>query len=113
MRACLRPARTVKSARAEAAPARPPALLPLARALAHQRLQLGDRPLDLRLPRAARRDPAVGVLQLAARRPQLAPPPRGDPRGAAPLGPSAPQPQREAGQPGRLCGLGAETQRTR
>src|SRR5438874_2182763 len=112
MRACLRPARTVKSARAEAAPARPPALLPLARALAHQRLQLGDRPLDLRLPRAARRDPAVGLLELAERLLELAAQPRGERQVVEPLGLVALPPEGEAGQALRLFGIGVEAQRT-
>src|SRR5207253_8182897 len=64
--------------RPEATPARPPALLPLARPLAHQGLQLRDRPLDLGLPRAARRDQAVGVLELAERLLELAAQPRGE-----------------------------------
>src|SRR2546427_341547 len=112
MRACLRPARTAKSARAEAAPARPPALLPLARTLAHQRLQLGDRPLDLRLPRAARRDPAVGLLELAERLLELAAQPRGERQVVEPLGLVALPPEGEAGQALRLFGIGVESQRT-
>src|SRR5436305_1100440 len=86
-------------------PARPPALLPLARALAHQRLQLGDRPLDLRLPRAARRDPAVGLLELAERLLELAAQPRGERQVVEPLGLVALPPEGEAGQALRLFGI--------
>src|SRR5436309_14825799 len=111
MRACLRPARTAKSARAEAAPARPPALLPLTRTLAHQRLQLGDRPLDLRLPRAARRDPAVGLLELAERLLELAAQPRGERQVVEPLGLVALAPEGDAGQALCLVGVGVEAER--
>src|SRR2546425_9000820 len=112
MRACLRPARTVKSARAEAAPARPPALLLLARSRAHQRLQPGDRPLDLRLPRADRRVPAVGLLELAERLLELAPQPGGERQVIEALGLVALAPEGEAGQALRLFGIGVEAQRT-
>src|SRR6266478_6462175 len=117
MRACLRPARTRRqvsgcSAQAEAAPARAPALLPLARALAHQRLQLRDRLLDLRLPPAARRDQAVGVLELAERLLELAPQPRGERQVVEALGLVALPPEGEAGQALRLFGIGVEAQRT-
>src|SRR2546428_1898398 len=114
MRACLRPPRTRRQAsgQAEAAPARAAALLPLARALAHQRLQLGDRPLDPRLPRAARRDPAVGLLELAERLLELAPQPGGERQVIEALGLVALAPEGEAGQALRLFGIGVEAQRT-
>src|SRR5438093_3890547 len=114
MRACLRPPRTRRQASgpAEAAPARPPALLPLARALAHQRLQLRDRLLDLRLPPAARRDAAVGLLELAERLLQLAAQPRGERQVVEALGLVALPPEGEAGQAMRFFGIGVEAQRT-
>src|SRR5439155_11390012 len=100
------------SAHAEAAPARAPALLPLARALAHQRLQLRDRLLDLRLPPAARRDAAVGLLELAERLLQLAAQPRGERQVVEALGLVALPPEGEAGQAMRFFGIGVEAQRT-
>src|SRR5438093_380947 len=114
MPACLRPPRTRRQASgpAEAAPARPPPLLPLARALAHQRLQLRDRLLDLRLPPAPRCDQAIGVLELAERLLQLAAQPRGERQVVEALGLAALPPEGEAGQALRLFGIGIEAERT-
>src|SRR5205823_159871 len=83
-----------------------------ARALAHQRLQLRDRLLDLRLPPAARRDAAVGLLELAERLLQLAPQPRGERQVVEALGLVALPPEGEAGQALRFFGVGVEAQRT-
>src|SRR5438445_2460395 len=113
MRAGLRPPRTRRQASgpAEAAPARPSPLLPLARALAHQRLQLRDRLLDLRLPPAPRRDQAIGVLELAERLLQLAAQPRGERQVVEALGLVALAAEGEAGQALRLLGIGVEAER--
>src|SRR2546426_2720282 len=113
MRAGLRPPRTRRQASgpAEAAPARPSPLLPLARALAHQRLQLRDRLLDLRLPPAARRDQAVGVLELAERLLELAAQPRGERQVVEALGLVALAPEGDAGQALCLVGVGVEAER--
>src|SRR5438132_2320231 len=111
-KACFAHRKGPRKSAQEAAPARAPALLPLARALAHQRLQLRDRLLDLRLPPAARRDAAVGLLELAERLLQLAPQPRGERQVVEALGLVALPPEGEAGQALRLFGIGVEAQRT-
>src|SRR6266403_116420 len=85
---------------------------PLARALAHQRLQLRDRLLDLGLPPAPRRDQVIGVLELAERLLQLAAQPRGERQVVEALGLVAIAPEGEAGQALRLLGIGVEAQRT-
>src|SRR5438034_4330569 len=111
-KACFAHRKGPRKSAQEAAPARPRALLPLARALAHQRLQLRDRLLDLRLPPAPRRDQTVGVLELAERLLQLAAQPRGERQVVEALGLVALPPEGEAGQAMRFFGIGVEAQRT-